>query len=421
MARKFSTMTLSILLIAVTAACVKADEVTELKKMLAEQSLLLKKLENRINQLEDSQDQQQQMVEDKLTEVQAPAPTAIPEPLQWASKMRFYGDFRYRHETTDVEGSDNRNRHRIRFRLGMESMINDQWTLGLRLVSGGDDPVSTNQTLDNTFSTKDIRLDRAFVEWNPNQFDGYSMKFGKFSVPFYRPGGTELFWDGDLSVEGIAANYDFELSDSLSGWVTGAGLWVDEVGDGADVALFGGQAAFKQQLTEDTHLTAGAGFYGYNNVEGANLYGDDTFGNTSTADPEILLYEYNLVEIFAEVSTLLGETPASIFFDYAYNAASGVDQDTGWLVGAKYGKAKAPGTWHVAYNYRDLEEDAVLAVVTDSDFIGGGTGGSGHELNFTYAISRNFFAGVSYFLNEIERDGDSLDFDRLQIDLMYKF
>jgi hypothetical protein len=47
-------------------------------------------------------------------------------------------------------------------------------------------------------------------------------------------------------------------------------------------------------------------------------------------------------------------------------------------------KAKKQGSWNFRYNYREIEADAVLGTFSDSDFIGGGTDGKGHELNFGY-------------------------------------
>ena len=64
-------------------------------------------------------------------------------------------------------------------------------------------------------------------------------------------------------------------------------------------------------------------------------------------------------------------------------------------------------------------EDAVFGLVTDSDFIGGGTNGKGHKFTFGYQIARNFQAGFTYLMND-KHDADA-DFDRVQVDLKLKF
>src|SRR4030042_957601 len=89
----------------------------------------------------------------------------IPDILKWASKLSWYGDFRYRYEYIDDDSgaTEDRHRNRIRARLGLTAKINDEWDLGFRIatrqgeVSG--DPVSTNQTFDPAFSKKPIWLD----------------------------------------------------------------------------------------------------------------------------------------------------------------------------------------------------------------------------------------------------------------------
>ena len=113
------------------------------------------------------------------------------------------------------------------------------------------------------------------------------------------------------------------------------------------------------------------------------------------------------------------DTPVSIFGTYLQNVASGVsDDDTAWVIGVQYNKAKAPGTWDVRYLYMDQQKDAVVSALTDSDFIGGGTGGRGHELNFNYVLAKNVSTGVSLFSTETAGDAD---FQMVQLDLQLKF
>ena len=80
-----------------------------------------------------------------------------------------------------------------------------------------------------------------------------------------------------------------------------------------------------------------------------------------------------------------------------------------------------PGDWQLGYNYRDLQADAVVGAFTDSDFIGGGTGGQGHLFSFAYQVAKNVQAGVTYFLDTIDQTGPDLDYSRVQGDLVLKF
>ena len=84
------------------------------------------------------------------------------EVVSWAERMRWTGDFRSRYEDIKVEGTDSRDRNRIRARALLEADITETVKVGLGLASGGKDPVSSNQTLGGAGSTKDLRLDLNF-------------------------------------------------------------------------------------------------------------------------------------------------------------------------------------------------------------------------------------------------------------------
>src|SRR5687768_7339452 len=101
---------------------------------------------------------------DRLEQGAAPAVTAADAPRvveprveeAAAPNLRFSGDLRYRHEAINEETESERHRHRIRGRFGVTADVADNVRLGLTLATGGDDPVSANQTLDTGFSRKPI-------------------------------------------------------------------------------------------------------------------------------------------------------------------------------------------------------------------------------------------------------------------------
>jgi hypothetical protein len=83
--------------------------------------------------------------------------------VAWAAKTEFKGDVRVRQETVKIDGESdgkNRDRQRIRARLGAYTEINPQVNTGIRIATGGsDDARSTNQDLDNYFDKKQLWLD----------------------------------------------------------------------------------------------------------------------------------------------------------------------------------------------------------------------------------------------------------------------
>jgi len=84
--------------------------------------------------------------------------SAFEQKVAWAAKTEFKGDVRVRQETVKIDGESdgkNKDRQRIRARLGAYTEINPQVNTGIRIATGGgDDARSTNQDLDNYFDKK---------------------------------------------------------------------------------------------------------------------------------------------------------------------------------------------------------------------------------------------------------------------------
>jgi hypothetical protein len=333
----------------------------------------------------------------------------------WADKTRIKGDFRFRHETIDEQGRDTRRRDRIRARATIVSDITDHVQVGLGIASGGDDPVSTNQTLGGGGSTKDINLDLAYFDWSG--LKNTHVIGGKFKNILHRAGGNALLWDGDWNPEGfgVAWNNDYLFANVL-------GTWLESDSSKDTEFSYGAQAGFARDF-DGFSLTAGMAYYHIGTAGKGSFFGDDNdfFGNSY--DPETLTYLYNYyeLELFAELGFDLAGKPLSFFFDHVQNQDA-PELDTGYAVGFKYGSAKRKGAWEFGYVYQDLEADAVYGLLTDSDFGGGGTDARGHILKGGYAIAPNWKASFTWFLNERDiRDENPRDFDRLQLDLNFKY
>ena len=80
---------------------------------------------------------------------------------------------RIRQETIKIDGEPNnggrdKDRQRIRARLGAYTEINPQVDTGIRIATGGgDDARSTNQDQDNYFDKKQIWLDLGYIDYHP--------------------------------------------------------------------------------------------------------------------------------------------------------------------------------------------------------------------------------------------------------------
>jgi type II secretory pathway pseudopilin PulG len=357
---------------------------------------------------------------------------AVPD---WVKNTKISGDFRYRYESLDRKPSDDteftneRRRNRIRARLQFKTKINDEWDTIFRIASGSSDvPTSTNQTLDNTFETKDLWLDLAYANWHPDSRPGLNMSLGKMKNPFYNVGKNELIWDGDVNPEGGAASYSWKLNKSDTASLVGGAFWLDERSTDADAGYFGIQGMLKHKFDNGSHLLGGATYYDIGNIDSKSADSDDTgvtlLGNTD-AGGTTYMYDYDLYELFGEYGFKCNGMPVAIFSNYVQNTAAPGGRNTGYNIGAQLNKAKKPGSWQFKASYREVESDAVFAGLTDSDFIDGGTGGKGWELGFKYQLAKNIQAALTYFINERDRrvagGSGSQNFNRLQGDLVFKF
>lgn len=342
--------------------------------------------------------------------------TAAPAVAQedWTDRINFKGDVRLRYEAIDEDGEEDRKRMRFRTRFGLGATVTDDVKFVFQLASGGDNPVSTNQTLDDGFSTKDIGIDLAYVDWKIR--DGLNIYGGKMKNPLYRAGGVPLIWDGDLNPEGFALKY----SESGFFGVVG-GFSAEERSSTDDSLLFVAQAGYKFAVGENASLTAGAGYFAYSDTIGNSpFYNGRSKGNSVDINGDYI-YEYKNTELFAQFDTRMGDWPLKVYAHATQNSEASTE-DMGYAFGAKVGSAKSDGAMEFSWTFQDIEADAVIGTFNDSDFGGGGTDSGGHLLKTKFAVSKKIFVGGTLFINEVDRfQGTEHDYNRLQLDVEFKF
>ncbi len=339
----------------------------------------------------------------------------------WWENVKVKGDLRYRHEMIDEEGKDVRHRHRLRARMGIEANVSPFTKIGLQLATGSDNPVSTNQTLDNGFSTKNLMLDLAYFEMKYEAVPGLKIKGGKFKNPFFKTGESELLWDSDWNPEGGVVTFERDFQD-VSLTLVGAGFWIDERSSDDDSWIAAGQGILRCHLNEKkSSFALGGGFFNYINTTGFEPFFDseEPMGNT-VDDSGLYVNDYELLELYAEATHKIDDIPIVIMGDYVTNTAAD-SLNNGWLVGIHIGETKEPGSWSFRYIYREIKADAVVGTFTDSDFRGGGTDAKGHEIGGAVQLAKNTAFNVTYFASQIGLDKEKSDFSRLQVDLQLKF
>jgi polyhydroxyalkanoate synthesis regulator phasin len=331
----------------------------------------------------------------------------------WVKKTKIKGDVRIRYQKEDQDnnpGTENRDRVRVRGRVGIIGKVNEHWEGGIGLATGANDPRSTNQTLQNTFDTPDIRLDYAYAKYAP--FSWGSVIAGKFKNPFW--GTKDLLWDGDIRPEGVAATLKYKPIKEIELWATPAYFILENIAGTADPNMFAVQAGIKATFAERLWIKVAPTLYRFNQVEGYSFTAASGGWSRGTNSVDLAgnwLFDHDAVAVDAEIGVKIHPyVPMfAVFGQYVKSDADdssqgipsryGEDDDTGYLFGAKLGhsKIKKFGQWQLKYNYRRLENDAWPDWLPDSDAYGGRTNIKGHEYEFKFGLHKNVELAVDYY------------------------
>jgi hypothetical protein len=170
------------------------------------------------------------------------APNALPE---WTKRVRVFGDIRARYEadifekgnynsfvnyaainngspfdaTTGalppiLDTTQDRNRFRLRARIGVEAELADNVQTIIRVGTGDPNgPVATNATLgeNGAFSKYSIFLDRAYVAFEPDSHS--TIWAGRSPNPFTT---TDILFYNDLGFDGVSAHYEHAVGSAAN-------------------------------------------------------------------------------------------------------------------------------------------------------------------------------------------------------------
>lgn len=341
--------------------------------------------------------------------------------LEWASRIRFGGDLRFRHENIDDESlADDRTRETVRARFGATIKVTESIDGEIAIASGGNDPRGGSATLGAASSRKDIGLDLAYMSWRP--LEGLAVTAGKMRQPFARP-GLSAFIDNEIRPEGVAVS--FQRDGGL--FASAFRFWLEERPVNADSTLSGMQTGWESTLG-DLKLRVGAGYYDYGNVQG-RLPGFgggivDQLGNTvvGSGPSASYAYDYDIGQLFAEGTFPLGHVPLSLFADYARNSEADNGLDSAYNVGFLVGKANSPGRWEAGAFTQRVEKDALFGQWTDSDFAGGVTDNRGQVYRAAWMALQNLLINLTYIDASYDIDaGSDSSYERWQLDFNFMF
>jgi hypothetical protein len=209
----------------------------------------------------------------------------------------------------------NRNRFRLRARIGAGIDLGENFYAGMRIGTGSDDqPVTENQTLGGAngqggnFSKYQLWLDRAFIRYElGGQSDkDFSVSVGRFDNPFF---STSMIWGDDIGFDGFMARGKYQVADGVTPFLTAGAFPIFNTdlnfGTNSSVAgngyqsedkwLYAAQAGTDWIMNKDFTFKGAVAYYDFENIQGQvsspisqdefAAYGTNVNGNTDDSRP----------------------------------------------------------------------------------------------------------------------------------------
>ena len=353
-----------------------------------------------------------------------------------ALRWKWKGDLRVRNENIVQDYSIDRNRSRVRVRLGFEAEVNPTVKAGFQFATTeSGDARSSNQTLGDVNSRKALDLDLAYVEWAPNA--ATKVTLGKMKQPLVMT--TSYFVDKDINPEGAALAFNHAPTGAF---VSAALFDLVERSSASDSTAVALQVGLRGKLNDDTSYVLAAGEMKHHNVKNFAVVQSGSaggfFGNSTkmgcVGAATCLSNEFEVRNVLAEVTTVVADYPVVAFVDWAENTKA-AKFNKAIAYGVTLGKASLPNSWEVGVVSQKVEKDALFGQWIDSDYAAGNTDGDGYTLRGAYQVAKNWKLNVAYHMNETNNDvplfaivaGSSVvevydrEYNRLQLDLNYAF
>ena len=350
-----------------------------------------------------------------------------------ALRWKWKGDFRVRNENIDQALAVERNRSRVRVRLGFDAEVNPTVRAGFQFATTENgDARSSNQTLGDVNSRKALDLDLAYVEWAPNAVSKVTL--GKMKQPLVTT--TSYFVDKDINPEGAALAFNHAPTGAF---VNAAMFDLVERGSAVDSTAVAMQVGLRGKLNDETAYVVAVGQTNHRAVKNQAVVQSGAaggfFGNTTKTTgcaagvATCLANEFEVRNALAELSTVVADYPVTVFVDWAENAKA-AKLNKALAYGVTLGKASLPNSWEVGVVSQKVEKDALFGQWIDSDFAAGNTDGDGYALRGVYQVAKNWKLNATYMVNKTNNDvpvvinGKNVldrDYKRLQLDLNFAF
>ncbi len=408
----------------------------------------------------------------------------------YLSRFRLSGDVRVRGESffqsyPGCAACFDRNRARIRLRLGLEGKLNEDFTAGMYIATGGvvngapsfTDPISTNETLTSFFERKTIGFDRGWITYNPSAHKWLSLTGGKFAYSWNR---TPLTFDSDLNPEGFNEKVSRELANRYVKSFTAQGLQLlfNEVAAGIDSNALGGSFSSKLQLGSRVSIVPTYTVLNWNSADAiaqaaspvtlpqpvtpapgsplptpvtqpVRIINANAFTNASrivgvgAAQKRAFVSGFMYSDFIADtnVVTPWKRYPFRLIAEYEQNLRAKANlptttskQDKAYWFDGSFGQQKDKHDLLVGYAFARIEQDAVISQFNESD-LRAATNVVQHRAYVNWLIEKNTTAGLTWWVGRtlnanlqnaarapgLPAGAQDPFLNRLQFDLIYKF
>jgi hypothetical protein len=295
--------------------------------------------------------------------------------------------------------------------------------VGFQLRSGDPlDPVSDNQTVEGGFTMKPIAITEAFAAFTP--LDWFGLHVGKFDAKkLWKV--SDMQWDDDVTVEGALQNLEFgPFEASLYQYA------LEEVKQGEDSYLLGGQARGVFKLGSTNNLVVGTGYDRWYNPQllAEKTLAGEIRGNRVTNildDNDQLISDFTIGNIFAEWTHNANSRWPIKLTAFAYHnfGARGIgkDWDDGYFIRFQIGDYKKKGQIAFRASRYFSEPDALFYIFTQSDTtMVSDVDGYRFDLRLGY-VMRSYFNFTWYHTKPASTLSDAETMDRLQVDYIIRF
>jgi len=359
-------------------------------------------------------------------------PNTVQADMLATDKFSLYGDFRLRFEAdwdshkTDGTVRDERNRARVRARVGFNYNPNEYFSYGARLRSGSDNNhLSPHITVldfeGNDTGAAQFNFDKWFFEMRSNK--GINFKkgdngawgwVGRNSLPYWKQ--NEMFWDDDVTPAGLAAGYKTKFG--ANQLAVNAGYFSLPAGMQQFAGNLGlAQVVFSTQFGANK-LTAAGGLLAF---DGASLDKDPDVAHSSLWDGNGAR-DYNIWITSLQGKFKAGGLPLTVGLDIMHNSKGYSNETNGYVFSAKVGQLKKLDDWLVGYSYAHIATFAVNSSYAQDDWGRWDPQSSnmkGHEFRAAYKVLKNLNVVARFY--SLEAMTNDQDGKRFRLDFNYKF